>query len=404
MPITKKGLRRFKKAELVKIAKDNSIMVKKSLSKNVIVDMIFKNKSVRNTLTAPAKKKGTPAQIAARKRFAEMSKKRAMKTAQAPVEKIEEAYPKKPEPLNKQEKKQVKIAVKRQNKLPNPTVGNKPEPIAPPKKEETIKQAKKIAKETPERVLKQDKRKVESEKGAKTVIVLKEDNETKEKGKINETDFKNNKVFQSRAMRNAQKLKRHLFSQKSGKPVYKTRAQTLKSGLRMSAKQRQARALERITSTMKTSDLLDRSIANKQTADHKRRMDEATDRAIHKEELNRNKDIVEIDNELGIEETNPLSKIAELLLARNKERQGQVPGVVEEEKEKTEEVPEEDIVFKRRLELLTKPDLINILSKNNLIRSKVQGRSMLKRELVDIGLQNHEAIQFDLSVALGKRI
>ena len=53
--ITKKVIKRHLKKDLLKIAKDNGLDVNKKMTKNVIVDKIFKNKSVRSKV--PLKEK-----------------------------------------------------------------------------------------------------------------------------------------------------------------------------------------------------------------------------------------------------------------------------------------------------------------------------------------------------------
>ena len=48
----RKELRRIKKSELLKICLDNSIDCNRKSSKNELVDKIFKNKELRNSLSA----------------------------------------------------------------------------------------------------------------------------------------------------------------------------------------------------------------------------------------------------------------------------------------------------------------------------------------------------------------
>ena len=66
--ITKKEMKRNSKAQLLKIAKNGGLQVSKKMSKVMIVDMIFKTKSLRASMKAPAKKQPSAAQLAARKK------------------------------------------------------------------------------------------------------------------------------------------------------------------------------------------------------------------------------------------------------------------------------------------------------------------------------------------------
>ena len=78
--ITKKEMKRNSKSQLLKIAKEGGLQVSKKMSKAMIVDMLFKNKDLRSKMIAPAKRKPTEKQLAARKKFAERARKKTSAT------------------------------------------------------------------------------------------------------------------------------------------------------------------------------------------------------------------------------------------------------------------------------------------------------------------------------------
>ena len=365
MPVSKKELRRYNKADLLRLAAENNIEVRKSVSKNVIVDMLYKNKSIRDTLSAPPKRGATPAQLEARKKFAEFSKKRGK--AQLPVEenKIEESYKKPAEPLSTLEEKVVKVAVKREKLPPKPTASNQPDLHgAPLKKQETAEEAKKIEENIVERNLPIDSKELESELGKKRVLKLEENKKDLQKQAVKTTDYKHSGAILSRSMKNAQYLKRHNYNQDSSKAVYRTQQDLINSGLKMEKDMRKTRTIEEAVSRLKTTDEFDRAVSNGQALLNKERMDKAILRTQHKDRLPYNEDIVDIDNELGIEESNPMSKLAELLLQRQNERDNQAATGEEEQKEETPDNTE----FRTKVSQLKKPALISIALRKGLVR------------------------------------
>ena len=62
--LTKKEIKRFSKATLIKMCKENSMDCNKKDSKNSLVDKIFKNRKLRSTLKAPPKRKQSEKQKA----------------------------------------------------------------------------------------------------------------------------------------------------------------------------------------------------------------------------------------------------------------------------------------------------------------------------------------------------
>jgi hypothetical protein len=62
--LTKKEINRYKKNDLLKIAKDNGIEANRKMSKRELVNKVYKNKSLRKSLKAPEKRKLTEKQKA----------------------------------------------------------------------------------------------------------------------------------------------------------------------------------------------------------------------------------------------------------------------------------------------------------------------------------------------------
>lgn len=409
MTITKKELRRFSKSQLLKISKENQIEVNRKSSKNVIVDIIYKNKQVRNTLTPPNKREPTAAQKAARERFVKAARERAMKTTTSNKVDIENSYPEPPKPLSKREQLDILIAKKLEKLTLKPTASNQPEPPKVIKPEEPVEVSKMIEAQVPTQKLKQDERKVEQEVQNKEVVSLNDKDQDKViSNKLKGISIKNDNVVLSRAMENAQRLRRHRFNNNMAPSKDDTNNKRLVRDLKMNAKVRQTRAIEQLVGANKTTDNFDRKLLNSQAVSNKQRFMKAIERQRHKEGLGFTPEIVDIDIELGIESSNPISKLASLLLERQRERQGgeeqeeqpQEEQPQEEQKEE-EKQPEEDLNI--TLSPLTKNELGDILVRAGVVRSTEKERVIrgnTKPQMIKLVIDNKDKTEIHYKRAL----
>ena len=403
MTISKKELRRFSKSQLVKIAKENQIEVNKKSSKNVLVDIIFKNKQVRNKLTAPNKREPTAAQKAARERFVKQAKERALKKTTATKEDIDSAYPEAPKPLSNQEQKNIVIAKKLEGLTPKPTASDQQEQPKVLKPVEPVEVAKAIEASVPTLKVATDKKIVEQEKSTAPVATLNDKRDEVVSKELYTTTYKSKDTILSQAMKNAQLLKRHRFNNTTAPSADITNMERIKNNLKHNAKARQTAAREEINSRMKSTDYYDRQIINGQTQETKRRFEEALLKQAHKDDLGFAENVNEVDSVLQIEEDNPISQLAQLLIERRKERELGTPEQPQEQQEeqKEEPTPEQSKAdfYTEQLKTFTVADLNEIIRRT---RERKPANVRTKAAIIEYMVNNIE--KFENTILLFKRM
>lgn len=395
--ISKKEMKRNSKALLLKIGKEGGLQVSKKMTKNMIVDMLFKNKSIRKSMKVPPKKPPTPAQLKARKAFTERMKKGKSSSGHKSGhndnnDKNGVTGHKVRSPIEQPSTSAVNI--KSKVKI-DPTASNKLEP--PPKTlKETPRQStqfqKMIASTAPKLNIKTDKTVVERQIIGK-IPIIEQTQHKKESGRLIATDFKFSSIIKTKANKNATLLLREMDNYNDFVNVRRrTHIDELRSRMKVNTKNVIGFLKLDLSSNSKTDDRIDRKIRNGITLQNNQKIK----RAMNSTERTEDKDfgdLEEIIEEIAItDEENPLSKIMKMLLLRQEflEKVGDNPQlqpeleleleeallpekeleeplpIEEEEEEEKEEEEEISSLLKNVLFTLRKKDMVRILQENKI--------------------------------------
>lgn len=273
---TRKTIARNSKKDLLKFARDNGLDVKTSMSKKIIVDIIFKNKSVRALVPEKEKRKLSEKQRANLERFRFKKTKDKVLDDSAKISKpIEVAAPSKPNPQSK-----VKI---------DPTASNKNEPAPESLKQNPttqIKQSKKVAEGT---IQEKDlsKAKVQTFIKDKEPITDFKTGEKKENQEVKSLQTKIDVKTRDKASAQATKLKQGLGGTQfdaNRQRALDSHTVRLRKNIYLNAKKKVSSVREHAVSTEKSTDYFDRRMFNKITTRNKEQMKKAIQLANRNQE------------------------------------------------------------------------------------------------------------------------
>lgn len=381
--LTKKELNRYKKAELLKICKDNNISCSTKSSKAELVSSIFKNKSLRKSLPLKPKRKMSEKQRANLEKF---RFKNTISKEQDESATIRSPLPAPVSITKPNPKSKVEV---------NPTASNKNEPAPASLKQdpsETNKN-KSIAKKT--LVEPADKKAKILKPIEEKIQVVGQFGESKE-GKVKTVLNKLDKRLRDKASFSANKLTSQLggtqFDAKRQEKL-DSHTQRLLNNIRLNKKKERIKGIEHIISTNRTTDYFDRQLAGQHQKLSKMRIDRARDKAmkVHKQTFDGQL------NELGL--LTPLSSTStnEDKLIRLQLLKIQLDnGVITKEKydeevrkllsldRKVEEKKEEPVEEEKKEEEKKKVKLDNISDKivDDILKSSLQELSEEKRNQI----------------------
>lgn len=273
MPITRKELRRFKKADLLKLCLDNSIDCSRKSSKNELVDKIFKNKELKGTLIAPPARQISEKQRANLKSFrfkttSELSTDVSANILQAkPVAALEAVAPK--------SKKDVE-----------PTASNQAEVVAilEQNDKQELKQEKEIAVSTPLEPQSRNKEaKILNTIKDKVDVVAFDHLDDKKRGQVEALEPQSDKKFRDKASEVATRLKAPL----GGSVFDANRQRSLDSHtsrllrrINTNKKKRHVSGRELLVSIIKTTDAFDRKLFSRHADKNRGRLQGARVKAL----------------------------------------------------------------------------------------------------------------------------
>ena len=304
--ITRKIINRHSKKYLIDFAKSNGLKVNKSTSKKIVVDLLFKNKSLRNKIPVKEKRKLSDKQRKNLERF------RFKKTQNKEV--AESSTVRAPVPsatIDPPQKTKVKI---------DPTASNKNEPAPPTLKQDPAKTkinkviaSKTITQKKPPKAI------VPKTLPIKEPVVDFKTGEKKTKSNVDTLLTKKDKRYRDKPSFIAEKLHSQL-----GGTVFDAKRSTLDSHsyriqkrIRENARVRRTRIKEQLISTNKTTDRFDRKVFNNITVKNKKGMKVAVARAKRNSQLFPDVDLIDEELELLQTTTSNTTRIEELLKIQN---------------------------------------------------------------------------------------
>lgn len=321
MAITRKEIRRFNKSELLKLLKEKGQVVSKKMTKNALVDIIMKNKTIRGSLTAPPKRKATPAQLKTQQAFKDrLTKKTGITKAEADA-----VVP-----------KAVKAPPKQSKKVIQPTASNQLQPINPSNVEKPSERPgveKKLDITAPKMKVSTDNNPREKSQIKGMITIIEQEQHKDNVGKLVVTDYKNAEKIKSKAEQDATKLKREYTAPLNVTRSSRTHISELRARLGLNKKNGNAFLLLDLVSNSKISDNLERKIKNSVTLSSKKLFNESVLKSERRGEK-RFGELEELEIEIQKQPENPLKKIIDLLLLRQKNNQEKKSNPKPEEKEK----------------------------------------------------------------------
>ena len=409
--ITKKEMKRNSKAELLKIAKGAGLQVSKKMSKVMIVDLMFNNKPLRASMKVPNKKPPSAAQLKARNAFAERARKGKKSLNSQELESSSVRSPKEVASTSAvNTKSRVKIDPTASNQLAPPQANLKPQPIT------SIKVAKKIASTVPTMKVNTDKAPKEGKQIIGKVGIVENKTHKKSAGKLVATDFKFSSIIKGKANKNATLLKREFKTAPQVENKRRTHIQELRQRMKNNKQIIKKDAVVDFQANNKISDRIDRKILNGSSIKNNIFLKQSLDNTLRREDKTFG-DLEDLVDEVAItDDNNPLKKVIDLLLLRQKvkkefgnkplsleeerkQRKIGEPIIKEEEEEKQEEQEQRRIVSSGDSILdidraVRKKDLVRLLGERN-IRMPVRPT---KSQLVKIFVENTPTEQIELTI------
>lgn len=300
---TRKTINRHNKKDLLKFARDNGLKVKTTMTKKILVDMIFRNKALRDKVPLKEKRKLTEKQKANLKKFGYKTRDRVLEESAKISKPIPVAAPSKP----------VKSAVKIDPKASNK---NQPAPASLKQNPAKTNIGKQIAAKTKTQNPPQ-KAVIPKTLNIKEPITDFKTGEKKETKEVNTLLTKKDRRYRDKPSFSAHKLKQQLGgTQFDAKPsALDSHSRRLWKNRSLNARMKRTQLKEMLISTSKSTDTFDRAIFDRLTRKNKKEMGIAVAHSKRNADRKFDATLDELDSEIKAIDrtTSAVDKTAEMI-------------------------------------------------------------------------------------------